>query len=55
MGNLVFPALVVLMALSRSFALTSVLLLGVGFLYYLYRHITHGLRSSDGGSAVEAD
>jgi predicted MFS family arabinose efflux permease len=30
-GNLLFPALLVGMALSRSFALTSALLLGVGF------------------------
>jgi len=30
-GNLLFPALLVSMALSRSFALTSALLLGVGF------------------------
>ncbi len=43
LGNLSFPALVVLVALSRSFALTLFLLLGVGFSFVVQNALTNTL------------
>jgi MFS family permease len=43
LGNLSFPALVVLMALSRSFALSLVLLVGIGFSFVTQNALTNTL------------
>jgi MFS family permease len=43
LGNLGFPALVVLMALSRSFLLSAVLLVGIGFSFVAQNALTNTL------------